>query len=91
MTLIVMKTLERVYKNYYFIIRGDRKELLKSMCNLSQGIKEQGIEQGRREERISTLVTFFKNDGTLAAAKQMLNSSDEDIKIAKERLSMIEE
>ena len=61
--------------------------MLKSMCNLSQGIKE----QGRREERISTLVTFFKNDGTVAAAKQMLNSSDEDIKIAKERLSMIEE
>ena len=63
-------------------MEGDRKELLKSMCNLSQGIKE---------ERISTLVTFFKNDGTVAAAKQMLNSSDEDIKIAKERLSMIEE
>lgn len=61
------------------------------MCNLSQGIKEQGIEQGRREERISTLVIFFKNDGTVAAAKKMLNSSDEDIKIAKERLSMIEE
>lgn len=68
-------------------MEGDRKQLLKSMCNLSQGIKE----QGRREERISTLVTFFKNDGTVAAAKQMLNSSDEDIKIAKERLSMIEE
>lgn len=68
-------------------MEGDRKELLKSMCNLSQGIKEQGC----REERISTLVTFFKNDGTVAAAKQMLNSSDEDIKIAKERLSMIEE
>lgn len=61
------------------------------MCNLSQGIKEQGIEQGRREERISTLVNFLKNDGTVAAAKKMLNSSDEDIKIAKERLSMIEE
>lgn len=76
-------------------MEADRRELLKSMCNLSQGIKErgieQGIEQGRREERISTLVTFFKNDGTVAAAKQMLNSSDEDIKIAKERLSMIEE
>ena len=55
-----------------------------------QGI-EQGIVQGRREERISTLVTFFKNDGTVAAAKQMLNSSDDDIKTAKERLSMIEE
>lgn len=72
-------------------MESDRKELVKSMCNLSQGIKEQGIEQGRREERISTLVTFFKNDGTVAAAKQMLNSTDEDIKIAKERLSMIEE
>lgn len=31
------------------------------------------------------------NDGTVAAAKQMLNSSDDDIKTAKERLSMIEE
>lgn len=72
-------------------MESDRKELVKSMCNLSQGIKEQGIEQGRREERISTLVTFFKNDGTVAAAKQMLNSTDEDIKIAKECLSMIEE
>ena len=57
----------------------------------SFGIEERVIEQGRREERISTLVTFFKNDGTVAAAKQLLNSSDEDIKIAKERLSMIEE
>lgn len=66
-------------------MEGDRKELLKSMCNLSQGIKEQGIEQGRREERISTLVTFFKNDGTVAAAKQMLNSSDEDIKIFRDK------
>ena len=37
------------------------------------------------------MVTFFKNDGTVAAAKQMLNSSDDDIKTAKERLSMIEE
>lgn len=53
-------------------MEGDRKQLLKSMCNLSQGIKEQGIEQGRREERISTLVTFFKNDGTVAAAKKCL-------------------
>ena len=27
MTLIVMKTLERVYKNYYFIIRGDLEKI----------------------------------------------------------------
>ena len=37
------------------------------------------------------MVTFFKNDGTVAAAKQMLNSSDDDIKTSKERLSIIEE
>lgn len=87
-SLMVASSIKRLSR---MEMEGDRKELLKSMCNLSQGIKEQGIEQGRREERISTLVTFFKNDGTVAAAKQMLNSSDEDIKIAKERLSMIEE
>ena len=84
-SLMVASSIKRLSR---MEMEGDRK---KSMCNLSQGIKEQGIEQGRREERISTLVTFFKNDGTVAAAKQMLNSSDEDIKIAKERLSMIEE
>jgi len=35
MTLIVMKTLERVYKNYYFIIRGDsvNRTILHSDCN----------------------------------------------------------
>ena len=25
--LIVVKTLERVYKNYYYIIRGNKKEV----------------------------------------------------------------
>ena len=35
MTLIVMKTLERVYKNYYYIIRGDE-------IYLSNYVKESG-------------------------------------------------
>ena len=34
--LIVVKTLERVYKNYYYIIRG----------------KKEGLEEGREEGRV---------------------------------------
>ena len=33
----------------------DRKEMLKTMCNLSQGIKEQGIEQGIEQGRINEI------------------------------------
>lgn len=31
---------------FHIQMEGDRKEMLNTMCNLSQGIKEQGIEQG---------------------------------------------
>ena len=47
MTLIVMKTLERVYKNYYFIIR----EVI-DMCKAWEEQKNEGRELGREEGRI---------------------------------------
>ena len=46
MTLIVMKTLERVYKNYYFIIR----EVI-DMCKAWEEQKNEGRELGREEGR----------------------------------------
>ena len=46
MTLIVMKTLERVYKNYYFIIR----EVI-DMCKAWEEQREEGIEQGIEQGR----------------------------------------
>ena len=47
MTLIVMKTLEMVYKNYYFIIR----EVI-DMCKAWEEQKNEGRELGREEGRI---------------------------------------
>ena len=37
---------EMLEEEFHIQMEGDRKEMLKIMCNLSQGIKEQGIEQG---------------------------------------------
>ena len=34
-------------------MEGKRKELLKSMCNLSQGIKESALEQGFEKKMVS--------------------------------------
>ena len=54
------------------------------------GIKEEGREQGRkdgiREGRIDILMDFFKNAGSEADAKRLLNASDDEIKAAKEQL-----
>ena len=40
---------------FHIEMEGDRKEMLKTMCNLSQGIKEQGIEQGIEQGRINEI------------------------------------
>lgn len=56
---------------------------------MSDAVREYGEEQkkaGIKEGQLELLVKFFRNNGTEAAAKQMLDASDEDIKIAKERL-----
>lgn len=56
---------------------------------MSDAVREYGEEQkkaGIKEGQLELLVKFFRNNGTEAAAKQMLDASDGDIKIAKERL-----
>ena len=47
--LIVVKTLERVYKNYYYIIRGEEKIHTASQVNLTEPFKEM------RNEKINIL------------------------------------
>ena len=39
--LIVVKTLERVYKNYYYIIRGEIR-----MCEVLDKIENRGVDRG---------------------------------------------
>ena len=36
-------------EEFHIEMEGDRKELMRSMCNLSEGIKEQGIKLGTEQ------------------------------------------
>lgn len=66
-------------------MEGERKELLKSMCNLSQGIKEQalekGIEQGREQGReLEVFASVQEGDYGVARGAQKLELSVEKFK-----------
>ena len=70
MTLIVMKTLERVYKNYYFIIR----EVI-NVCKAWEDHKKLGIQQGETK-MLFTLVTKGKLDIDTAAEEAGVSVSE---------------
>ena len=70
MTLIVMKTLERVYKNYYFIIR----EVI-NVCKAWEDHKKLGIQQGENK-MLFTLVTKGKLDIDTAAEEAGVSVSE---------------
>lgn len=70
-------------------MEGERKELLKSMCNLSQGIKEQalekGIEQGREQgleqgRELEVFASVQEGDYGVARGAQKLELSVEEFK-----------
>ena len=70
MTLIVMKTLERVYKNYYFIIREEI-----NVCKAWEDHKKLGIQQGETK-MLFTLVTKGKLDIDTAAEEAGVSVSE---------------
>ena len=78
MTLIVMKTLERVYKNYYFIIR----EVI-DMCKAWEDQKNEGREEGRelgeRQKIISLIVKKLQKDKSVAEIADDLEEKEEVI------------
>lgn len=50
------ETKDDILENEFHIpMEGDRKEMLKTMCNLSQGIKENAMQQGRIYEIFSSV------------------------------------
>ena len=49
---------EILEEEFHIEMEGDRKELLRSMCNLSQGIMEQGIKLGTEQARGKRLEMF---------------------------------
>ena len=74
MTLIVMKTLERVYKNYYFIIR----EVI-DMCKAWEDQKNEGRELGERQKIISQVVKKLQKDKSVAEIADDLEEKEEVI------------
>ena len=74
MTLIVMKTLERVYKNYYFIIR----EVI-DMCKAWEDQKNEGRELGERQKIISLVVKKLQKDKSVAEIADDLEEKEEVI------------
>lgn len=62
-------------------MEGERKELLKSMCNLSQGIKEQALEQGLEQGReLEVFASVQEGDYGVARGAQKLKLSVEEFK-----------
>ena len=55
--LIVVKTLERVYKNYYYIIRGENKMLFtlvtKGKLDIGTAAEEAGVSVSEFEKLMS--------------------------------------
>jgi hypothetical protein len=55
--LIVVKTLERVYKNYYYIIRGENKMLFtlvtKGKLDIDTAAEEAGVSVSEFEKLMS--------------------------------------
>ena len=66
-------------KEFHIEMEGDRKEMLSSMCNLSQGIKEQGIKQGIKQGRSSEIFSSVQEGdyGIKRGAEKMNLSIDE--------------
>ena len=50
------------------------------MCNLSQGIKEEGIAIGRAEGEAGLIIKIYKNGFT---AEQIASATDKDIQEVK--------
>ena len=67
-------------EEFHIQMQGDRKEMLKIMCNLSQGIKEQGIEQGLEQgleqgRRFEIFTSVQEGDYSIERGAQKMNLS----------------
>ena len=62
-------------EEFHIQMEENRKEMLNTMCNLSQGIKEQGIEQGRSSE---IFISVQDGDYGMERGAQKMNLSVEE-------------
>ena len=82
---------EKLYiigKEYDIAMEEDFREDVSTMCNLSQGIEEQGIaigrkegrKEGREEAEVGIILKMYKNGFT---AEQIALATDKDIEEVK--------
>ena len=70
---------EMLEEEFHIQMGGDRKEMLRTMCNLSLVIKEQGIEQGLEQGRKSEIFTSVQEgDYSIERGAQKMNLSVEE-------------
>ena len=86
--LTVDEKLDIVGKEYNIPIEEDFRKDVSTMCNLSQGIKEEGIaigrEAGRAEGEASLILKMNKNGFT---AEQIAAATDKEIEEVEEMLA----
>lgn len=68
-------------KEFGIKLEGDRKERLTNMCNLGEGIWEQGIEQGKISGIIETCMKLnMSENDIIEKIKEIMHISDEEAK-----------
>lgn len=68
-------------KEFGIKLEGDRKERLTNMCNLGEGIWEQGIEQGKISGIIETCMKLnMSENDIIEKIKEIMHISGEEAK-----------
>lgn len=78
---------KNLVKEFGIKLEGDRKERLTNMCNLGEGIWEQGIEQGKISGIIETCMKLnMSENDIIEKIKEIMHISGEEAKSTINRL-----
>ena len=66
-------------KEYSIAVDDRIRKDVSAMCNLSQGIREKGIAQGRAESKIEVILNMYENNFTLEQIAVATKKSVEEI------------
>ncbi len=77
--------LEIMETEYHIQTENDIREDVSVMCNLSQGIREDGIEDGRAEAEEKVILNMHKEGYTLAQIAKVVEKSVEEVEAVIEK------
>jgi hypothetical protein len=83
---------EILEEEFHIQMEDDRKEMLGTMCNLSQGIKgnamQQGLQQGTQQARIETVENMIRANIPEQTIRSM-GYTEEELSSAKQNISLL--